>query len=99
MRSDPFARAFDGAAEASPGIRRESWWSPAAGQAGVVPPAGDVWPYLLFDPATAGGLTKISAAVPEPEPKQAAVLTSRQQWALGVIGVGFGVLLYRKTTG
>lgn len=99
MRADPFAKAFDEAADASPRIDREGWWSPPGrSQPGVQPVAGDVWMDLLLNPATAGGLSTISAAVPEPTPKAPLVLTPRQRWAIGLIGVGVGVIFYRRTT-
>ena len=99
MRTDPFARAFEEAADASPRINREEWWSPPGRSLpGVQPVAGDVWMDLLLNPATAGGLSTISAAVPEPMPKVPLVLTPKQRWAIGLIGVGVGVILYRKST-
>ena len=45
-----------------------------------------------------GGLCTISAAVPEPMPKEPLLLTPKQRWAIGLIGVGVGVILYRRTT-
>ena len=98
MRTDPFAQAFENSADASPRIDREEWWSPIGrNHPGFQGSAGNAWLDLLLDPATAGGLTAISSAVPEPRAKEPLVLTPSQRWAIGLIGVGIGVILYRKT--
>jgi len=99
MRVDPFAKAFEEAVDTSPRINREEWWTPPGrSRPGVQPGAGDIWMDLLLNPATAGGLCTISAAVPEPMPKEPLLLTPMQRWAIGLIGVGVGVILYRRTT-